>query len=69
MKQHTCEAFSTTAIGWTPLTLMGIAMPPRDPDEETRRTKTRMRKMMLTNQRSCASRTKTRLARVWQSAL
>lgn len=34
MKQHTCEAFSTTAIGWTPLTLMGIAMPPRDPDED-----------------------------------
>lgn len=28
-----------------------------------------MRKMTLTNRLSCASRTKTRLARVWQSAL
>lgn len=28
-----------------------------------------MRKMMLTNKRSCANRTKTRVARVWQSAL
>ena len=34
MKQHTFEAFSITAIGWTPLVLMGAAMPPRDPDEE-----------------------------------
>lgn len=34
MKQHTSEAFSTTAIGWTPLMLMGITMPPRDPDED-----------------------------------
>lgn len=34
MKQLTCEAFSTTAIGWTPLMLMGTAMPPRDPDED-----------------------------------
>lgn len=34
MKQHTSEAFSTTAIGWTPLMLVGIVMPPRDPDED-----------------------------------
>lgn len=34
MKQHTSEAFSTTAIGWTPLMLKGTAMPPRDPDED-----------------------------------
>lgn len=34
MKQHTSEAFSTTVIGWTPLMLMGITMPPRDPDED-----------------------------------
>ncbi|MFB6452090.1 hypothetical protein [Bradyrhizobium tunisiense] len=34
MKQHSSEAFSTTAVGWTPLMLMGIAMPPRDPDED-----------------------------------
>jgi hypothetical protein len=34
MKQHTFEAFSTAAIYWTPLVLMGTAMPPRDPDED-----------------------------------
>lgn len=34
MKQHTSEAFSTTAIGWTPLMLVDTAMPPRDPDED-----------------------------------
>ena len=34
MKQHTCEAFAITAIGWTPLALMSTAMPPRDPDED-----------------------------------
>ncbi|QOZ13453.1 hypothetical protein [Bradyrhizobium sp. CCBAU 51765] len=34
MKQHTSEAFSTTANGWTALMLMGAAMPPRDPDED-----------------------------------
>jgi len=34
MKQHTFEAFSITAIRWTPLVVMGTAMPPRDPDEE-----------------------------------
>lgn len=34
MKQHTSEAFSTIAIDWTPLMLMGTAMPPRDPDED-----------------------------------
>ena len=33
MKLHTCEAFAITAIGRTPLALMGTAMPPRDPDE------------------------------------
>ncbi|ULK96086.1 hypothetical protein [Bradyrhizobium sp. I71] len=34
MKQHTSEASSTTANGWTPLMLMGVVMPPRDPDED-----------------------------------
>ncbi|MCK1732823.1 hypothetical protein IVA79_02380 [Bradyrhizobium sp. 138] len=34
MKQHTFDAFSITAICWTPLLPMGTAMPPRDPDEE-----------------------------------
>jgi hypothetical protein len=34
MKQHTSKAFPTTANGWTPLMLMGVAMPPRDPDED-----------------------------------
>ncbi|MBH5396722.1 hypothetical protein HZZ13_02790 [Bradyrhizobium sp. CNPSo 4010] len=34
MKQHTSEAFSTTAIGWTLLMRMRIAMPPRDPDDD-----------------------------------
>lgn len=33
MKQHTSEASSTTASGWT-LMLIGIVMPPRDPDED-----------------------------------
>ncbi|MBH5391977.1 hypothetical protein [Bradyrhizobium diversitatis] len=34
MKQHTSEPFSTAANGWTPLMLMGVVMPPRDPDED-----------------------------------
>ncbi|PJG51623.1 hypothetical protein CVM73_30065 [Bradyrhizobium forestalis] len=34
MKQHTSETFSPTAVGWTPLVLMGTAMPPRDPDDD-----------------------------------
>lgn len=34
MKQHTSETFFITAIGWTPLVLVGTAMPPRDPDED-----------------------------------
>lgn len=34
MKQHTSEAFSITAICWTPLVVMGTAMPPRDPEED-----------------------------------
>ncbi|SFV16994.1 MULTISPECIES: hypothetical protein [Bradyrhizobium] len=34
MKQHTSEALFTPANGWTPLVLMGTAMPPRDPDED-----------------------------------
>ncbi|TCU78342.1 hypothetical protein EDE08_101121 [Bradyrhizobium sp. R2.2-H] len=34
MKQHTSDAFSTAANGWTPLMLMGVVMPPRDPDED-----------------------------------
>ena len=34
MTQHTSEAFSVAAVGWTPLVAIGTAMPPRDPDEE-----------------------------------
>jgi hypothetical protein len=34
MKQHISEASSTTANGWTPLMLMGVVMPPRDPDDD-----------------------------------
>ncbi|UPK26212.1 hypothetical protein [Bradyrhizobium sp. 195] len=34
MKQNTFATFSIAAICSTPLTLMGTAMPPRDPDEE-----------------------------------
>ncbi|MBR0959136.1 hypothetical protein [Bradyrhizobium japonicum] len=34
MKQHTSETSSTAAAGWTPLVLMGTAMPPRDPDDD-----------------------------------
>ncbi|WP_271670228.1 hypothetical protein [Bradyrhizobium sp. CCBAU 51627] len=34
MKQHTFEAFSISTTGWSPLVLIGAAMPPRDPDEE-----------------------------------
>lgn len=34
MKQHTSETFFITAIGWTPLVLVGTAMPPRDPDDD-----------------------------------
>ncbi|WP_193374079.1 MULTISPECIES: hypothetical protein [Bradyrhizobium] len=34
MKQHTSETFFIAAIGWTPLVLVGTAMPPRDPDED-----------------------------------
>ena len=34
MKQHTIQTFSITAIFWSPLMLVGTAMPPRDPDEE-----------------------------------
>ena len=33
MKQHTIQTFSITAIFWSPLMLVGTAMPPRDPDE------------------------------------
>ncbi|MBW7966623.1 hypothetical protein [Bradyrhizobium sp. BR 10261] len=34
MKQHTCEVFSTAAIGRTPLMLTRSVMPPRNPDED-----------------------------------
>lgn len=34
MTQHTSEAYSITAVCWTPLVVIGTAMPPRDPDEE-----------------------------------
>jgi hypothetical protein len=34
MKQHTSEAFSATALGWTLFTPMCIVLPPRDPDED-----------------------------------
>lgn len=34
MKQHTCEAFSTAAIGRALLMLTHSVMPPRNPDED-----------------------------------
>lgn len=34
MTQHTSEAFSVTAVGWTLLVVIGTAMPPRNPDED-----------------------------------
>ncbi len=34
MTPHIPEAFSTRLIDWSPLVIMGNAMPPRDPDED-----------------------------------
>jgi hypothetical protein len=34
MKQHIPEEFSTRLIDWSPLVIMGNAIPPRDPDED-----------------------------------
>lgn len=47
--------------------LMGIAMPPRDPDEDEEDEDEDDDD--AEERQSCASRTKTRLAGAWQSAL
>ena len=71
MKQHIPEEFSTRLIDWSPFVIMGNTVPPRVPDEDeedeekTKKTRTRT---TPTNRRSCASRTKTRIACSWQSA-
>ena len=64
MKRHISEKLSTRLINWSFSRIMGTMVPPRDPDEdeEEKRTKT-----TPTNRRSCASRTKTKLACGWQS--
>ena len=69
MKQHIPEELSTRLIDWNPLVIMGNTVPPRNPDEDEEDERRTKRKMTTpTNRRSCASRTKTRLARSWQSA-
>ena len=76
MKQHIPEEFSTRLIDWSPFVIMGNTVPPRVPDEdeedeeedeETKKTK-KTKRTTPTNRRSCASRTKTRIACSWQSA-
>jgi hypothetical protein len=34
MKQHILEVFFPGLIDWSPLVIMGNAMPPRDPDDD-----------------------------------
>ncbi|MDH2346015.1 hypothetical protein QCM77_15185 [Bradyrhizobium sp. SSUT18] len=34
MKQHILELFTPGLIDWSPLVVIGNAMPPRDPDED-----------------------------------
>jgi hypothetical protein len=46
-------------IDWSPFAIMGNTMPPRDPDDEDEEEDDEER-AVLTNRRSCASRTKTR---------
>ena len=67
MKQHIPEEFSTRLIDWSPFVIMGNTVPPRDPDEDEVDEEDR-KKTTPTNRRSCASRTKTRIACSWQSA-
>jgi hypothetical protein len=66
MKQHIPEEFSTRLIDWSPFVIMGNTVPPRVPDEDEEDEKTK--RTTPTNRRSCASRTKTRIACSWQSA-
>ena len=69
MKQHIPEEFSTRLIDWHPFVIMGNTVPPRDPDEDEEDEEDEEDKRTTpTNRRSCASRTKTRLACSWQSA-
>jgi hypothetical protein len=68
MKQHIPEDFSTRLIHWDPYVIMGNTVPPPEILMKTKRTKRKRKKTTPTNRRSCASRTKTRLACSWQSA-
>ena len=34
MTQHIPEEFSARSIDWSPFVITGVAMPPRDPDED-----------------------------------
>ena len=34
MTPHIADEFSTELTGWSPFTIMGNRMPPRDPDED-----------------------------------
>ena len=67
MKQHIPEEFSTRLIDWSPFVIMGNTVPPRVPDEDEEDEEDEAR-TTPTNRRSCASRTKTRIACSWQSA-
>ena len=62
MTPHIPEEFSTRLIDWSPFVIMGNRCRP-EILMKAKRTKT-----APTNRRSCASRTKTRIARSWQSA-
>ncbi len=69
MKQRIPEECSTRLIDWNPFVIMGNTMPPRDPEEDEEDEEDEEAEMTTpTDRRSCASRTKTRLARSWQSA-
>ena len=67
MKQHIPEEFSTRLIDWSPFVIMGNTVPTRVPDEDEEDEEDEKR-TTPTNRRSCASRTKTRIACSWQSA-
>ena len=69
MKQHIPEEFSNRLIDWSPFVITGNTVPPRVPDEDEEDEETKKTKRTTpTNRRSCASRTKTRIACSWQSA-
>ena len=68
MKQHIPEEFSTRLIDWSPFVIMGNTVPPRVPDEDEEDEEDEEEETTPTNRRSCASRTKTRIACSWQSA-